>query len=208
MRLAGFLACATLATACTTILPHTPEEVPAEVEGARAVYLDSAAARAIGPAPLPEGHRDFLTDRLRGGLGPVAVPTVSAGRLVVDTLYGLYVLPLADTSATFDSARYVRIWGIAAIGVAGVDEVEVSNFEDAVTLRFAGADSVAVVTREPGRYPYPAINRRFDLGVRGGRGPRFGFGEYFECYDPTRGFFGGWEAATLTRPQCLGQTRW
>ena len=198
-----FFACATL-SGCTTILPDAPEEVPAEAIGARPIYLDSAAARTVtaGPELLPERWRDELADVLRDLPASASLPAVTSGRLLVDTLYGLYVLPLADTSAALDSTSYVRVWGITEAQVTGVGEVRVSSFEDAVTLRFVDVDSVAVVARERGQFAYPAIDPRFELSTRDGRI------SYFECYDPALGFFGGWEAATLTRPQCLARWRW
>ena len=199
MRAPFLLACATLAAACVTILPYTPEEVPDTVLGARPAYIGTEAARAIAVStePLSPDWHAYVSEALDGDLSRGALPSIAVGRLVVDTLHGLYVLPLADTTPTFDSTRYVRVWGITTAEVVGVDEVRVSNFEDAVTLRFVGPDSVAEVSRVPGRFAYPAIDRRF---VPGGRN---GFAYYFECYERARGFFGGWVPDTLAQPQCL-----
>jgi len=155
----------------------TPDEgdIPEEVEGMRPIYFqgeDWKSFSVSGPEPIQRLGKIYYKDQ---------------HIFVIEKNKGIHIINNANpTNPTH--IRFINLKSCNDVAIKG-NILYADNHTDLLSIDITSFDNIQLVNRLPNLYPKP-LNYPDN------------YSGYFECVDPAKGAIGGWEMATLTRPEC------
>ncbi len=155
----------------------TPEfhTVPDVVEGMRPIYFEGEEWKSFsvsGPEPVQKLGKIYYKN-----------PYI----YVIERNKGIHIIDNSNPANPVPR-RFINLMSCRDVAIKG-NILYADNHTDLLSIDISDFDNIRVVNRLADLYPAP-LNYPDN------------FSGYFECVDPARGIVGGWETATLTRPEC------
>ncbi len=152
-----------------------PDAVPEEVEGMRPFYFDGDEWKSFsvsGPEPVQQLGKIYYKD---------------SHIFVIEKNKGIHIIDNTNP-ANPTAIRFINLKSCRDVAIKG-NILYADNNTDLLSIDISDFDNIQLVNRLPDLYPKPL---NYPENYSG----------YFECVNPARGEVGGWEVATLTRPEC------
>ena len=164
-----------LLTGCIEDPTPGPNLVPDEVEGMRPIYLDGDEWKSFsvsGPEPVQKLGKIYYKN-----------PYI----FVIERNKGIHIIDNTNP-ANPTGIRFINLMSCRDVAIKG-NILYADNHTDLLSIDISNFNDIRLVNRLPNLYPAP-LNYPDN------------YSGHFECVDPARGQIGGWELATLTRPEC------
>lgn len=151
------------------------DNIPEEVEGMQPIYFQADEWKSFsvsGPEPVKNLGKIYYKDQ---------------HIYVIERNKGIHIIDNTNPANPIH-IKFINLKNCNDVAIKG-NILYADNYTDLLSIDITDFDNIQLVNRLPNLYPEPLTYPDNYSG-------------YFECYDPTKGQLGGWELATLTRPQC------
>ncbi len=150
-------------------------DIPEEVEGMRPIYFEGEEWKSFsvsGPEPVQRLGKIYYKDQ------HIFVIEKNKGIHIIDNTNPANPTPI----------RFINLKSCNDVAIKG-NILYADNYTDLLSIDISDFNDIQLVNRLPNLYPAPLTYPN-------------NFSGYFECFDSSKGQIGGWEMATLTRPEC------
>ena len=151
------------------------ENIPDVVEGMKPIYFqedDWKSFSVSGPEPVRQLGKIYYKDQ---------------HIFVIERNKGIHIIDNTNP-ANPNHIRFINVKNCNDVAIKG-NILYADNYTDLLSIDITDFDNIQLVNRLTDLYPKPLTYPD-------------NFSGFFECFDPVKGQIGGWEMATLNRPEC------